>query len=107
MSTFRGMEDGFPDAGQQAVLEHLRCGAASAPGLAIKAAGTVTLVAVSPDTEGVTRIPEPAAGTCLFGAVTVANGSAAAFTAGTTVLDAAGLAVTYSGLSGVVPGEAL
>ena len=157
MSTFRGMEDGFPDAGQQAVLEHLRCGAASAPGLAIKAAGsadaqaaafsyrlggkihskaamgtlslaglgvvaagaaktaflainaagTVTLVAASPDTEGVTRIPEPAAGTCLFGAVTVANGSAAAFTAGTTALDAAGLAVTYSGLSGVVPGDAL
>jgi len=157
MSTFRGMEDGFPDAGQQTVLDYLRSGATSAPGLAIKAAGnadaqaaafsyrlsgkiyakaaiaalslaglgvvpagaartaflainaagTVAVVVASPDADGVTRIPEPAAGACLFGAVKVSNGSASAFTAGATALDAAGLTVTYSGLSGVVPGEAL
>uniref|UniRef100_I2Q1E1 Uncharacterized protein n=1 Tax=Desulfovibrio sp. U5L TaxID=596152 RepID=I2Q1E1_9BACT len=153
----RGIIDGFPMSEQVGVLQYLRSGAASAPGLAIKAAGnadaktdafsfrlggkvyskaalatlslaglgvvaaggkktaflaidatgTVTLVAVAPDGDGVTTVPEPTAGTCLFGAVTVANGSAAAFTAGTTLLDAAGLTVTYTGLSGIVPGEAL
>lgn len=153
----RGILDGFPQAEQEAVLQYLRSGAATAPGLAIKAAGNadakadafsfrlggkcfskaatatlslaglgviaagsaktaflvidaagaVTLVAVAPDGDGVTRVPEPAAGTCLFGAVKVANGSGAAFTAGTTALDAAGLTVTYYGLSGAVPGEAL
>ena len=152
-----GLSDGFPNAAQQAILGHLRSGAMTSPGLAIKAAGspdaqagafaygidgrcyskaaqatlslsglgtiaaggrrtaflTVTaggvvgLIAVSPDANGVTTLPEPAKDACLWGAVTVANGSSAAYVAGTTALDAAGLTVSWLGLSGVVPGEAL
>lgn len=153
----QGFFKAFPSAAAAGVLEALRDGAKSDPGLAIKAAGsadaktaafayglggkiyskaamatlslaalgaiaagttktafltitadgTVGVVVVSPDDDGVTTIPLPGDGRCLFGAVTVANGSGASFTAGTTVLDAAGLTVTYSALSGSVPGEAL
>ncbi|BAH75995.1 hypothetical protein [Solidesulfovibrio magneticus] len=155
--SLQGFFKGFPSEAAAAVLEASRDGAASDPGLSIKAAGsadamtsgfsfrlggriyskaaiatlslaalgavaaggsrtafitikadgTVAVAVVSPDSHGVVRIPKPAAGSCLLGAVTVANGSGATFTAGVTALDAAGLTVTYVGLSGCVPGEAL
>ena len=155
--SLQGFFKGFPSEAAAAVLEASRDGAASNPGLAIKAAGspdaktegfsfklggrifskasiatlslatlgavvagasktafltitadgTVGAVVVSPNSDGVTVIPKPAAGCCLFGAVTVANHSGSVFTAGTTALDAVGLTVTYIGLSGCVPGEVL
>lgn len=155
--SLEGMFRGFASMAETAVLEFLRAGAVSAPGLAIKAAGnadassgafsyrmggrvyskaaiatlslaalgtvasgakktaflsinaagTVAITVVSADSYGLTAVPEPAADTCFWGAITVANGSASAFVAGTTALDAAGLTVTYTGLSGVVPGESL
>lgn len=88
-------------------LGTVAAGATKTAFLAIDAAGTVSLLTASPESDGATRIPEPVAGTCLFGAVRVSNASASAFVAGTTALDAAGLTVTYFGLSGAVPGEAL
>lgn len=153
----QGLFKGFPSEGAAAVLEAMRSGATTDPGLAIKAAGsadaktaefsfrlggrvyskaliatlslaalgavavgatkavffsvtadgTVGVTVVSPNVDGDVLVPEPAAGACLFGAVTVSNGSGSAFVAGTTALDAAGLTVGYIGLSGATPGEAL
>jgi len=75
--------------------------------LSLDAAGDLAVTLVTADSDGDITVPTPAAGYAAFGAVKVANGSGAAFVAGTTALDAAGITATYVNLAGIVPGETL
>jgi len=82
-------------------------GATGAYFLSLDAAGDLAVTLATADSNGAIAVPTPAAGYAFFGAVKVANGSGAAFTAGTTALDATGITATYFNLAGIVPGETL
>jgi len=88
-----------------AALGTVSAGATKTAFLGIDKGGAVTVVGVAA-VNGVTTVPEPADGVCWFGAIMVTT-TTAACVAGTTALDAAGLTVTYIGLSGIVPGDIL